>query len=233
MIWYSEDEPEEGMSDEQVEAIEGKKKWYNLLVNKLMQLVSQATTFYNLQEMGNLIAPNKTPIYRWFDDSHKAVMDVATVISEGTRRDLQLAGENMGESKALTDLSKVLIPTAISSPLTFGFENALNKQWRHSPLDRWFWSDEKLAEEEIKAIRLEAKENIKEEYKKLHNREMNDDKADKEARKVVPYKRKGMSYVEALDRLKNGTPQQSGGTSNTSLPNMPKMPNMPRMPKMP
>lgn len=174
-----------------------RRRAHNLLMNEFMQLLEDSTLALNPASM--LRTVTEFSVVSYLNNVIKAATNLQDFLQG---EDENLTGSNMGESKFLNAMGKVMIPAMFrditeGDYLAMGFGSSMQKQFVKSPMDELFWGEEKQAEAEAKRIKLHRKEFLKEKYP-----EMSDGEFKKFLNKDFGKKRKGEKYVDYLKRLK-------------------------------
>lgn len=168
---------------------EDEERWNHLMVNRAMQLTKQATTYYNGYELLQQANPNNTAVWKFITtDLAKFLKDVST---PGTTESY---GENSGKNKAWVSFSRAFIPGIVQSPFELGFSKSFEKQFQKSPLDKWFWSEEKKSQQEIREIRAKERAELKEQG-------MTPEEANKALKKKYGKKDKDQTYESYLQEI--------------------------------
>ena len=139
LLWDDDDE------DESI-----RRRAHNLLVNKLMGLSSQATTYLNPMEMKDMFS--EITFLKFLDDVRETAVAAQKAIQG---EDTLMAGPNAGGSKLYQQVEKTLFPSIIKSG--FGFGSQMQRQFEPSTVDSWFHGPEKKAQNEIKRKKAEYK----------------------------------------------------------------------------
>lgn len=115
----------------------GKRQAHNLMVNKLMQLNSQAGGYVNLGSKENVISNTITSIgiLKYLADVGKTVADTNKLLHG---KDTIESGTETGQSRTWNDFKKSFIPGMLQSPLTGGFKSQMERQFVQSPFDEGF-----------------------------------------------------------------------------------------------
>ena len=156
-----------------------RRKAHNLLANKFMGLAQSLTQYSNPLDLYKTIS--NIALLRILTDATKLLGDLS---KEMSGQGLITSGEHTGEHKAVRQFKKTFLPPVLANPFSFGFETQTERQFAPSPVDSWFWGEEKSAKTEVGQIRAEAKKELKENYN---------------AKKFA--KKKGESYSELAVRL--------------------------------
>ena len=146
-----------------------RRQKHNLLVNRFMQLADQATMFVNPVSLKDNLIGN-IAIFKFFEDLGKEVGELVDYMQGD---DIIKTGVNAGESALYNQTMKTFVP-GIFKDNSFGFEAQMERQFKPSKMDKYFKSDEKLKEEEVKGDRAERRAELEEAGK-----------TDKEIRKIL------------------------------------------------
>lgn len=179
MLWDDEDESEDT-----------RRKAHNFLANRFMQMSSQATMYVNPVETWNNTV-GKLPIVDFFSQVGKLAQEGQDLL-EG--KDTLAAGPNAGESAFFNQLERVAFPGIVKGD--FGFQKAMERQYRPHAFDSWFHSDEKKAKKLTQSIRASYK-------KDLTLQGLSKDEANKKVKKKYRFKKKDETYLDLLKEYKN------------------------------
>lgn len=178
MLWDDDDEQDSN-----------KRMAHNLLINKLMGLSGQATTYLNLLEMGKMFSPSETSFIKFLEDLRKTAVATQNALQG---EDTLMSGPNAGGSKLSDQFAKTFLPSPFKSNLGFGTQ--MERQFESSVIDSWFNSEEKDAQRSIKMQKAE--------FKKDNNYEQLSDEQKKEfdsAIRSIFTKSKDETYIDRLN----------------------------------
>ena len=179
--WWDDDDDDES----------AERKAYNFFTNEITELLNNSTMILNPSELGRTIT--SLAVLRWIGDLGKTLVHMGDYLMGD---DMKLSGTNVGESKFGAGLYKLFLPRIAED--MFGFGPAMAKQFEVTPFDKYFWSDEKKAQRDIRELKIERAEQLRELYPDL-----DDTIFKKKLNKDFGKKRKGETYVDFLKRLKN------------------------------
>lgn len=175
MFW--DDDDEEGSL---------RRNTHNILANKFMQLASQSAQYVNpVDTWDNTFG--SVAILRFLNDVGQTAVKAQAAL-EG--RDILQSGPNAGESALMNQVEKTFFPGVLKDNI--GFASQMERQFKKSPFDTWFFTEETKAEKEIKRIR--AKERNRLQGEGLKDKELN-----KALNSKYRTKKKGESYIDLLE----------------------------------
>ena len=167
-----------------------RRQTHNLLANRFMQLAGQSAQYINPVDTWNNTLGSVATV-RFLDNVGKTAVKAQNLL-EG--RDILQSGPNAGESAFYNQFKRTFFPGILKDNV--GFSTQLQRQFKPSPFDTWFFGDEKKAEKEVRRIRAKEKRNLEDQGLK--------DKALRDAlNKKYPVKKKGESYEDVLKRYNN------------------------------
>lgn len=178
MFWDDDDEPEDA-----------ERIAHNILVNKLMQLSSQAAMYVNPVDAyeGTL---GSNAVVQYLTDVGKELTKVNDWIHG---RDIIQSGINAGESGLANQTKKIFMP-GIFKDKALGFGTQAEKVFEESPFHPYFKSDKTVEKEANKRVRAELRHDLQEEGE-LTDSEI-DKKVDEEAPTPTKLKKLGMTREE-------------------------------------
>ena len=162
-----------------------RRQAHNLVVNRLMQLSSQASMYLN-----------PVTIYENFTNMGLMLFlnDVIKVGKEANDmmngEDVLTTGPHAGESAFYNQLKKTLMPGVLKGGL--GFENAMQRQFQATPYDSWFKSTEDKAKSSTTQMRAAYRA-------ELEANGLTKEEAAKQAREKFRYKKPDESYEDLLE----------------------------------
>lgn len=168
---------------------------HNILINRLMSLSSQSASY---------VSP--VNIYQSTIGSNAIIQYLTDVTKEVDRFNAYLHGEdiiqsgiNAGESGLKIQTKKILIPGIFKSPLNLGFDTQEERQFKPSPYDRYFKSDQNKEKESNKRDRAERRLELKNE--KLDGKQIREI-LDEEYPTPSQLKKKGLTREEYEEQRK-------------------------------
>ena len=175
LLW--DDEDEEG---------DTRRQAHNLLANRFMQLSGQSAQYINPVDTWNNTL-GSVAVVRFLEDVGKTASKAQNLL-EG--KDILQSGPNAGESAFYKQFSKTFYPGILKDNI--GFSTQLQRQFRPSPFDSWFFGNEKKAEKEVKRIRAEKRKELEDQG--LEGKSLRDS-----LNNSFPTKKKGQSYEQLLE----------------------------------
>lgn len=166
------------MWDDEDEEDDPRRLTHNFLVNKLMQLTSQSNMFLDPSELYSNTLGDLS-VLGFLDNVSKTVAETNDYLQG---YDIIPTGVNAGESALFNQVQKTFLPSIARDFPSFGFEKQTEKQFEVSPLDSWFWSDEKNQEKIIKGRRAARKRELKKEFE---DSELDEDVIEKRVNRMV------------------------------------------------
>ena len=174
LLWDDEDEEDDA-----------RRKAHNLLVNRFMQLSSQASMYVDpVDTYENTLG--KLPVINFLNDVRKTAVETQDFL-EG--RDILASGPNAGESAFYNQFQKTFFPGILKSNL--GFESHMSRQFETSPFDKWFTGDEKEAQTKARSMRAEYR-------KELKNEGLEDEEIRKKVDEKYRPKKKDEKYIDLI-----------------------------------
>jgi hypothetical protein len=133
---------------------------HNILVNKLMQLSSQATMYVNpVAAYNNTIQSNA--LVQYITDLGKETVRLSEWMHG---RDIIQSGYNAGQSGLSIQSGKILMPGILKGNM-FGFDTQAQRVFQESPFHPYFKSEEKQEKEANKRARAEYRLQLEENLK--------------------------------------------------------------------
>lgn len=171
LFWDDKDKPDET-----------ERKIHNALVNKLMQLGTQASMYVNPGDVYNSTIGSNAVI-KYLTDVGKWTTKLNAYF-EG--RDIIMSGPNAGKSALWNQTRKTFMPgvfkDVIDEPIKLGLGSLTERQFLPNPFDKYFKSAEKKDEESNKRDRAEMRLGLKSSMKAEYPDE---DERDKEILKIL------------------------------------------------
>ena len=164
----------------------------NLLVNKSMQLSSQAGMYASPPEMYRSTIGDIAPI-KFFSDVNQ-VLIAAKKYTEG--EDILLTGPDAGKSRLWKRTKRAFLPAPFKA--AFGFGSQMSHQFRESPFDNFMFDDGGIKD----AKRIIRVEKLKE-IQKIKQSDISHDEKEKAIKKINKKYRKGRkeTYDDVLKRI--------------------------------
>lgn len=132
------------------------RRWHNLMINKLMQLSTQASMYVNPPEIKKTLTD--IAVVKYIED----VIKVGTALQDWANgRDVKSSGINAGESGVWNSVKKIALPGLIKDT-SGGFEGQMERVFKESPFHQYFKSEEKLDAEDNKIDRTERRQELEE-----------------------------------------------------------------------
>lgn len=189
----------------------------HLLTNQCMKIAGQATSYYNIFELAKTLSFDALSVVRYLGNVADLVKSIGAYLHGYDGEDISLAPETRGESQVLLKTAKILQPNAFSEDIySLGFGKSMKQKWLNLPVDKLWWSDEKVAEHTIEAYRAEAKAALKDSG-------LTPEEIKAKVKEQVPYKNKNETYLQLLQRVKeqrnaqNAPIRQGSGTEPMEL----------------
>ena len=183
------------------------KPVYNVVINKLVQLSSQAAMYVSpVETKDNTIG--SLAVVQYLQDLGKEIDRIGKWM-DGT--DIIASGVNTGESGLSIQTRKILLPGLFKDPTTFGFETQSKRVFTESPLHKYFKSDEKLDKEKNASDRAGRRAELNDYYDKfIDDKQISEEDAKKEIQKIIDQelptptrlKNLGMTREEYMEYLK-------------------------------
>lgn len=145
MFWDDKDKPDDN-----------ERLAHNFLVNRLMNLSSQAGMYVNPTDISKSTIESNA-IISYLKDVAKET-DRVELLFEG--RDVIQSGQNAGESGLLNQTKKMVMPGVFKSIETGGFDTQMERQIQKSPWDETFKSQESKDMEANKRERASRKNEL-------------------------------------------------------------------------
>ena len=136
---------------------DGRRQMHNLMINRIMQLGGQTTMYLNVIEMKD--TATDYAFLKFIGQVITVGKDVQKYIDND---DILKTGPYKGKSRLLRDVKRTFLPSPIEPYL--GFEKQMKTQFEQSPIDKWFWSEEKKEKNSIKGKRAARRKELQELY---------------------------------------------------------------------
>jgi len=182
------------------------RKAHNLLVNRIMQLASQAGMYVNPSDIyKSTIGSNG--VIQYMTDLGKEI-DAIDEALQG--RDTVQSGVNAGKSHLWSQTKKTLVPGIFKSIESGGFGTQMQSQQQQSPFDYYFKSDEAKEKIEIKRERAERKLDLENKFTKQEypdddeRKKVIKEELDEEIPTQAKLKKLGLTKKEYEDEYKKG-----------------------------
>lgn len=133
---------------------ETKRMAHNLLINRLMQLSSQANQYINPVATYKTILGENAPL-RFLGQVFLTATKAQGLLN-GT--DQIGSGVHAGESKTYNQFKKTFYPGIIKDGLGFG--PSMERQFQPTATDSWFWGAEKKAQKTVQVMRRAYKQEL-------------------------------------------------------------------------
>ena len=143
MLWDDDDEED---SPERIA--------HNLIVNRSLQLLSSSNMYVTPDVFTQLVGEQGTA--RFFTDVTKFVGATQEWV-EGN--DVITTGLNAGDSKTANTFYKIALPSAARDSY-FGFASQMEKQFKKTHYDDWYWDDTKKANKILQGKRAAYKQEL-------------------------------------------------------------------------
>jgi hypothetical protein len=130
---------------------------HNIVINKLMQLSSQAAMYVNPVEIKNTIT--NIAVAQYFADLGKEVTRIQDYLNGD---DIAASGPYAGKSNLAIQTKKILMPGLFKDTF-FGFETQATDVFEESPYHRYFRSEETIDKKHNQASRAARKLELEEE----------------------------------------------------------------------
>ena len=168
-----------------------RRKFHNVMVNKLMQLSDQSLTFLEPTKTYDSFfgADGIAPI-RFLNNTIKTVDAIVKYING---EDIIQTGVNAGDSRLGNIFKKTFLPSPFRG---FGFEELAKRQFKPTPFDKYFLSEEEKAKRKIRELKAENKVEL--DYYDLSEEEQKE--LDKKLREIYT-KDKDETYEEKLKEI--------------------------------
>lgn len=167
-----------------------RRQAHNLLANEFMGLSDQAASYASLPGMAKTVTD--MGLVRFGLDASKTVAKLQG-LTEGN--DMILSGPHKGESAFLNQAQKTVLPGIAHSAAGFGKQT--ERQYTPSPVDHYFWGEEKNSKRAIQMHKILFQQKMREQFPDL-----DDDAFDKLVNKQFGKKHKNETYKQFLERVK-------------------------------
>lgn len=159
LFWDDDDKPEDA-----------ERKTHNIIVNKLVQLSSQAAMYINPIDKNNVVSSTlgNIAIFKYLEDTGKFVIALGKWINGDS--DVIPTGVNAGESRIANTGSKLFLPGIfkdIFGERILGFGDQADKVFTESPWHRYYRSEEALDKEKNKSDRASRRAQLEKELKEV------------------------------------------------------------------
>ncbi len=162
MLWDDDDEED---SPERIA--------HNLIVNRSLQLLSSSNMYVTPDVFTQLVG--EQGVARFFTDVTKFVGATQEWV-EGN--DVITTGLNAGDSKTANTFYKIALPSAARDSY-FGFASQMEKQFKKTHYDDWYWDDTKKANKLLQGKRAAYKQEL------INERGFDEEKHEKKITKLL------------------------------------------------
>ena len=135
---------------------------HNLLVNRSLQLLGSASSFLQPWESYKSLV-GEVGFFRWLKDMAQLQYDLSEW-AEGN--DIITSGVNKGESRSANSFYKIALPSIVKDS-AFGFSTQMEKQFKKTNYDDWYFDDTKKANKIIQIKRTQYRAELEQIYKDL------------------------------------------------------------------